>query len=151
MRDYRALAAIAGELSAPVRIATNLAPSTSDGNLTVGPLAQVDYDRAAREATVVVVPMVTGVVRSAGQQTFLNAMSQGKPVVVTDSPGVRDYIEHGRTGLIVPPEDPAALSSALRSLLEDPDRARRARTGRARGRAAKVHSGRLLRPGHGHR
>jgi glycosyltransferase involved in cell wall biosynthesis len=45
--------------------------------------------------------------RSAGQQTYLNAMALGKPVIVTDAPGVRDYIEHEVTGFVVPPETQA--------------------------------------------
>ena len=57
-------------------------------------------------------------VRSAGQQTYLNAMALGKPVVVTDSPGVRDYIEHGVTGWIVDDQDPADMATTLRHVLD---------------------------------
>ncbi len=34
-------------------------------------------------------------------------------MVVPDVLGVRDYVEHGRTGLIVPPGDVRALHAAL--------------------------------------
>lgn len=51
--------------------------------------------------------------RSAGQASYLNAIALGKPVVVTDAPGVRDYVDHRRTGLIVPPGDPIALREAV--------------------------------------
>jgi glycosyltransferase involved in cell wall biosynthesis len=63
----------------------------------------------------------------------IEAMSCGKPVVSTDLPsGVPWVNQHGRTGLLVPPGDAAALASALQSLLADP--ARRSRMGDA-GRA----------------
>jgi glycosyltransferase involved in cell wall biosynthesis len=42
--------------------------------------------------------------------------------VLTDVVGNRDVIEHGRSGLLVPPEDPAALAEAVIGLLEDPRR-----------------------------
>ena len=48
---------------------------------------------------IVVVPLRPDV-RSAGQQTYLNAMLMGKLVVVTRAPGVEDYIEDGETGFI---------------------------------------------------
>ena len=56
-----------------------------------------------RECAACVVPLLDSV-RSAGQQTYLNAMLLKKIVIVTDAPGVRDYIEPGVTGLIVPPQ-----------------------------------------------
>ncbi|NLP11509.1 glycosyltransferase [bacterium] len=52
----------------------------------------------------------------------LEAMALAKPVIVTDVPGNSDLVEHGRTGLIVKPEDPQALGKALFDLLTQPDR-----------------------------
>lgn len=63
-----------------------------------------------------VLPLQNGV-RSAGQQTFLNAMVLGKPVIVTDAVGVRDYIEDGVTGVIVPP-DALALRAAIDHVMD---------------------------------
>jgi glycosyltransferase involved in cell wall biosynthesis len=133
LRDYRALAAVAPTLDAPVVIATRLLQSSHDGNVRIGQLPQADYDRELRAARVVVVPLRDDTTRSAGQQTFLSAMALGKPVVVTDSPGVRDYVRDGETGLIVPPNDPQRLAEALRWLLDDANRADvEAMTARAR-------------------
>ncbi|HEY3337289.1 MAG TPA: glycosyltransferase [Propionicimonas sp.] len=71
-------------------------------------------------------------VRSAGQQTYLNAMALGKLVIVTDAPGVSDYIEDGVTGVIAPPE-PDALRAAIVDAL-DPERSGHYREVAARGR-----------------
>ncbi len=44
------------------------------------------------------------------------------PLVATAVGGLPDIIKDGRTGLLVPPRDPAALANALISLLTDPAR-----------------------------
>jgi glycosyltransferase involved in cell wall biosynthesis len=59
----------------------------------------------------------------------LEAMATALPVVVTRVGGVPELIEDGRTGIIVEPEDPAALALAIESLAGDP--ARRGAMGRA--------------------
>ncbi len=50
----------------------------------------------------------------------MEAMASGLPVVGTDVNGIADLVEPGRTGLLVPPRDPARLSHALGELLEAP-------------------------------
>jgi glycosyltransferase involved in cell wall biosynthesis len=63
---------------------------------------------------------------------LLEAMSVGTPVVGTDVGGIRDVIRDGETGLLVPPENPGALATALERLLDDQKLAGRlAATGRA--------------------
>jgi glycosyltransferase involved in cell wall biosynthesis len=57
--------------------------------------------------------------------SLVEAMGAGLAVVATDVPGHRDVMVQGETGVVVPPEDPAALAEALSSLLGDPDRRRR--------------------------
>ncbi|HEY3978707.1 MAG TPA: glycosyltransferase [Streptosporangiaceae bacterium] len=52
----------------------------------------------------------------------LEAMACGTPVVVSAVGGHLDTVVDGRTGLLVPPRNPAALAGALRRLLADPDR-----------------------------
>jgi glycosyltransferase involved in cell wall biosynthesis len=60
-------------------------------------------------------------------RSVLEAMRAGLPVVASAVGGVHEAIEHGETGLLVPPGDERALSDALRRLLTAP--ARRARMG----------------------
>jgi glycosyltransferase involved in cell wall biosynthesis len=57
--------------------------------------------------------------------TVLEAMALGRPVVATDVGGVREAVVHGRTGLLVPRDDPAALAEAVLALISDRHRAQR--------------------------
>jgi glycosyltransferase involved in cell wall biosynthesis len=50
----------------------------------------------------------------------MEAIACGLPVVATDIPAMRRLIEHERTGLLVPPENPDALAKAALRLLQDP-------------------------------
>lgn len=50
----------------------------------------------------------------------IEALAAARPVVVTDVGGVAELVEDRRTGLVVPPDDPAALAQGLLTLLTDP-------------------------------
>jgi glycosyltransferase involved in cell wall biosynthesis len=58
-------------------------------------------------------------------QVAIEAMLAGRAVVASDVGGLRDVVEQGITGLMVPPGDPAALAVTLDALLEDPEKRRR--------------------------
>lgn len=58
-------------------------------------------------------------------QALLEAMALGLPVVASDAGGNADLISDGRTGLLVPPLDPAAWAAALTRLLDNPETAAR--------------------------
>ncbi len=45
------------------------------------------------------------------------------PVVMTDVAGIREVIRHGETGLLAPPNDPAAVAGMLIEALEKPNEA----------------------------
>ena len=57
--------------------------------------------------------------------TLVEASATGKPIVATDVGGNAEVVEHGVTGLIVPADDPEALSQAMLAILTDPVKARR--------------------------
>jgi glycosyltransferase involved in cell wall biosynthesis len=47
------------------------------------------------------------------------AMACGKAVIATDVDGIPDILHHGRTGLLVRPEDAQSLADALIRLRDD--------------------------------
>jgi glycosyltransferase involved in cell wall biosynthesis len=76
------------------------------------------------KAAVVVVP-VQETDFQAGTLTITEGMAMGKPVIVSATRGQRDFIDHGLTGLLVPPGDARALRAAIEGLLESPVEAAR--------------------------
>ena len=73
-------------------------------------------------ATAVCVPSVTA--ESGDSEglpnVIIEAMAAGAPVVASRHSGIDEAVEHGRTGLLVPPGDPQALAEALCLLVQDP-------------------------------
>lgn len=70
---------------------------------------------------VAVLPSVAG---EGSPAVVKEAMAMGVPVVATRIGGVGEILENDRQGLLVPPDDEAALADALGSLLRDPERRR---------------------------
>jgi len=56
--------------------------------------------------------------------SLIEAMAAGLPVVATHVGGIPDLVTDGKTGLLVPPKDPIAMSRAMDTLLGDADRRR---------------------------
>jgi glycosyltransferase involved in cell wall biosynthesis len=56
-------------------------------------------------------------------------LAAGRPVVATKTGGIVEVIEDGRTGLLVPPDDPDALARALERLAADAALGARLRAG----------------------
>jgi len=57
--------------------------------------------------------------------SLLNALACGAPVVASDTPPVREVIEHGRTGLLTDFFDADALASTIEKVIDDPEAHRR--------------------------
>ncbi len=81
-----------------------------------------DMENVLAAADVVVQPS-TG--REPLGNAALEAAAAGRPVVASAHGGLPEVITDGKTGLLVPPGDPAALAAALRRLHEDPELAAR--------------------------
>jgi glycosyltransferase involved in cell wall biosynthesis len=84
-----------------------------------GPRTGADLDRSYAAADLVVL--------ASRAETYgmviIEALARGLPVISTEVGGVPEALGHGadgiRPGLLVPPEDPAALGAALRAWLGD--------------------------------
>jgi glycosyltransferase involved in cell wall biosynthesis len=100
----------------------------SPGNVRLlGPRAQEEVTRMMAEASLFVLPSI---VAPDGQMegipvALMEAMATGRAVVSTSISGIPELVEHGVSGLLVPPADARALAGAIRELLADPERARR--------------------------
>jgi glycogen(starch) synthase len=86
----------------------------------VGPVAPDHMPALLRASRVLVVPSRT----EGFPLVAMEAALMARPVVATRVGGVPECVLDGRTGLLVPPEDPRALAEALSWLLARPDTAR---------------------------
>ena len=58
-------------------------------------------------------------------QTLLEGMACGSACIATDVASLPEVVEHGVTGLVVPPNDPTALRDAIRWMAGHADERRR--------------------------
>ncbi len=80
-----------------------------------------DLGRIYREASVVALPSLWP---EAFGNVGVEALSHGRPVVAYRVGGIPEWLEDGKVGLLAEPADPHDLASKLRTLLDDPGRAR---------------------------
>jgi glycosyltransferase involved in cell wall biosynthesis len=87
-----------------------------------GPLSQEDLLARFRGASVAALAcrVDTDGDRDGIPNVLVEAMAAGLAVVSTTVSGIPELVEDGVTGLLVPPEDPAALADALLRLAKDP-------------------------------
>jgi glycosyltransferase involved in cell wall biosynthesis len=127
-RDYETFLDAVRDLPYKVIIATRLRDYFSGldipRNVRVITASHEEFLQLLAGARVVVVPLHGGVLHSGGEQTYLNAMALGKPVVVADDGGADEYISDGLTGLVVRPGDSKDLRRAVLSVLDNPSLAR---------------------------
>lgn len=132
---WPALARLAGELG------------VGESVRFLGPLTKQELEQHFARAAVFALPcqVTSDGNRDGLPNTILEAMARELPVVSTTLPSVREAIEDGVQGRLVPPQDPDALAIALRELLDDAEL--RHRLGRAaRERVRREHDRRALAP-----
>ena len=129
-RDYATFFAAVRELEAPVVVLAvrdrNLAGLDVPANVELRervPWREL-RELYARAGCVVVALRRPGFAygsEASGLTALLEAEAMAAPLVATRRPVVREYLTHGESALLVPPEDPRALRIAIASLLDDPE------------------------------
>ena len=87
-------------------------------NVEIVTVSGREFLRLMAVARLNVVPLKWRPQHMGGEQTYLNAMALGKPVIVTDL-GASDYITNGVNGFLTPPGDIGALRDAIKRVMED--------------------------------
>lgn len=98
---------VRNSFSASVRDRVVVIPFTDDAN-AVGVLSDAD---------IFVLPSLF----EGTPLVLIEAMMSGLPIVTTDTCGMRDVVEHERTGLLVPVRSPARLAQAIERLISEPN------------------------------
>lgn len=100
-----------------------------------GPLSHEDVKALLAVARMLVAPSViaSDSDRDGLPNVILEAAAIGCPILASDLSAIPEFVIHGETGLLVPPEDTKALAAAIREVLDDPAPAA-ARAERARRR-----------------
>ncbi len=122
-RDYDTLLRAAAGLSAPVRVRSGR--PLGDGVTVLPRMPAPALRDLYAAASLVVVPLRPDTRNASGISTILEAGAMGKAVVVSDSDGIREFVRHEETGLVVPAHDPAAMRAAIERLLAEPETRRR--------------------------
>jgi hypothetical protein len=86
-------------------------------------LSRQECHALAETAAISVVPIADAAAAS-GQSTALEAMMFGTCLIATRCVGLEDYVEDGRTGVLVTARDAAGLREAIRCMWADPARRR---------------------------
>ncbi|QNA91714.1 MULTISPECIES: glycosyltransferase family 4 protein [unclassified Microbacterium] len=117
---YAALArvlAVRPETEVMVQTRSDLVPP--EGVRVVRNMPHAELRDLYATASVVAIPTRPNL-HASGMTVALEALATARPVVVSATPGMEQYVSEGRTGRLVPPEDPAELALAILRLLDDP-------------------------------
>jgi glycosyltransferase involved in cell wall biosynthesis len=123
-RDYRTLIEALAPVSCPVFIATQVEEvkrwAEPYPHITVQGVTHAEFRRKMAASAMVVEAHPPDFFRTAGHQTFLNAMWMGKPFVMADRKSAEGYFLDGEHWLIVDAGDAESLREAVQRLLDDP-------------------------------
>ncbi|MFQ5946240.1 MAG: glycosyltransferase family 4 protein, partial [Anaerolineae bacterium] len=110
-----------------------------DRVVLVGALSQERVLDTLKRATVMALPCLVSATgdRDGLPTVLLEALAVGLPAISTTLAGIPEIIDHGKTGLLVPPGDPMLLAKAIEEVLANPDlQERLAREGRSKAEEA---------------
>jgi len=120
-RDHELLVEAVRGTDIPTRIyAPNMAVSNLPANVKWidRTISHMDYRQALCGAGLVVVPTLAPAYPG-GQTVLLEAMASSRPVITTASDAIREYVQDGVTGVLVPRGDVHALRGAIERLRGD--------------------------------
>lgn len=123
-RDFPTLFQAVSKLNIPTIVASG---SRAIQGLSIPPqvktplgITKTECWQLAQQARINVVPLLPNPsVTAAGQITIVEAMRMGRAVITTRCFGAEDYIEHGKTGLLVEPQSVDDLMQAIELLWKD--------------------------------
>lgn len=122
-RDFETLSVATTDLNRPVLIKASRHPPKVSGKNVRVITERISYTALRSlyvDASVVVVPTRT-TANACGVSSILEASASGRPLIVTDNPGIHDFIVPQETCLVVPEGDAAALRKAISRLLAEPE------------------------------
>jgi glycosyltransferase involved in cell wall biosynthesis len=92
-----------------------------------GPMTQADLRHLYERSAALCLPcrVLSSGDRDGIPNVLVEAMACALPVVTTAVSGIPELVSDGTNGLLVPPDDPAAVAAALLRLRDDPELARR--------------------------
>lgn len=117
---FAALAAVIRanpDIKAVVQTTSSLQPP--DGVEVVRRLSHAELREMYAKATVVAIATKPNL-HVSGMTVSLEAAATGRPVVITKTPGMTDYVLEGKTGLLTPVGDSEAMAKSILNLLEEP-------------------------------
>jgi hypothetical protein len=121
-RDFATLKTAIFHSGVPIVLRTNAVMEDRDAFSNVTAIRERLSDSGLRElyrrAKVVAIPL-NDTLHPGGITTLLEAYACGKAIAVSDSRGVRDYLFHEKTCLVVPCGDADAFREAVMRLLAD--------------------------------
>lgn len=146
-KGLRVLLAAAGRLGAAARVVVagrgrleeELRRRVAAERLPVDVLGFAPRDDIERELCAATAAVLPSLWYENCPMAILEAAARGVPSIASDLGGMAELIDHGREGMLVPPNDPAALAAAMLRLAGDPALARTLGA-RARERARNRHS-----------
>lgn len=100
-----------------------MATSKPPAGVHVLPLMPHSELRKLYRASTVVAVATRPNVHVSGMTVALEAMATCRPVVMSDTPGMSGYVEHGVTGILVKPQNAECMAAGILDLLGSPNAA----------------------------
>jgi glycosyltransferase involved in cell wall biosynthesis len=123
-RDFETVLAAVGKLGCPAVFAVAKDYDFKDdvpSNVRIlRGISSDTFQRFVSDAGIVVISLDRSDV-SSGQVVLSRAMKEAKPIIVTKTAGIDDYVQDGKDALLVEPHDPIDLANKISMLLANKD------------------------------